>query len=84
MSRGSFTWCGEAVAFRPGDSIAMALIRAGARDLGVDGAGCQLRYFCGIGACQNCLVDIDGATVEACLTPAAEGLTVETLEASRG
>lgn len=84
MSGGSFTWRGAAIAFRPGESIAVALMRAGARDLGVDGAGCRLRYFCGIGACQNCLVDIDGAIVEACLTPAANGLSIETVEASNG
>jgi aerobic-type carbon monoxide dehydrogenase small subunit (CoxS/CutS family) len=33
------------------------------------------RYFCGIGACQTCLVSVNGAApVEACLTPARAGV----------
>ena len=84
MSAGSFTWRGVPIAFRSGESVAAALMRAGQRDLGTDGAGCRLRYFCGIGACQNCLVRVDGTIVEACLTPASAGLSVEAAEAAHG
>lgn len=76
MSTGYFTWRGTSIPFRTGDSIAVALMRAGERSLGTDTTGCRLRYFCGIGACQNCLVSVDGAIVEACLTPADAGLLV--------
>ena len=79
MSGGSFLWRGEPIAFREGESIAMALAKAGVRDLGVGGEGGALRYFCGIGACQSCLVSIDGSIVEACRTPAREGLDVASL-----
>ena len=84
MSGGSFLWQGRAVPFHPGESLAAALMRAGLRDFGSDAAGARLRYFCGIGACQNCLVSIDGAVMESCLTPAREGVAVETVEAADG
>lgn len=84
MSGGSFLWRGVAVPFHPNESVAAALMRAGIRDLGSDGAGVRLRYFCGIGACQNCLVAVDGSVVESCLTPARDGLAVEAVEAAHG
>ncbi len=84
MSGGTFLWKGAAMPFRTGESVATALMRAGVRDLGRDGAGARLRYFCGIGACQNCLVSIGGRVVESCLTPACDGMAVETVEATCG
>ena len=84
MSSGHFLWRGAAVPFHAGDSIAAALMRAGMHDLGRDGAGAKLRYFCGIGACQNCLVSVDGSAVESCLTPAREDMVVDTVEATHG
>ena len=84
MSGGSFLWKGVAVPFREGESVAAALMRAGLRDLGSDCAGAGLRYFCGIGACQNCVVGIGGSVVESCLTPARDGLAVEAVEAIHG
>ncbi|RST87773.1 (2Fe-2S)-binding protein [Aquibium carbonis] len=79
MKRGCFLWRGEPVAFGDGESIAIALTKAGMRDLSTGGDGGGSRYFCGIGACQNCLVVVDGAVVEACLTPASDGLDVAAL-----
>jgi len=77
MKRGCFLWQGEPIVFSEGESIAVALARSGQRDLGgARGEGDGARYFCGIGACQNCLVLIDGTVVEACLTPARDGLDV--------
>ena len=76
MSAPRFTWRGRPVPFAPGDTIAAALLHAGMRDLGRDACGMELRYFCGIGACQNCLVRLDGRVVEACLTPATDGAAV--------
>lgn len=76
MSVSHFTFRGRAVPFRPGKSVAAALLEAGILDFGRDANGAQLRYFCGIGACQSCLVRIDGRVVEACLTPAAAGTAV--------
>lgn len=84
MSGGSFLWHGTPVSFRAGESVAAAMARAGLHDLGSDGAGARLRYFCGIGACQNCLVAIGGSVVESCLMPAREGLVVESVEVAHG
>jgi aerobic-type carbon monoxide dehydrogenase small subunit (CoxS/CutS family) len=80
MNGGRFLWRGEPVAFCEGESIAVALMNAGVRGLGAGGEGSGQRYFCGIGAGQNCLVAIDGVLVEACLTPARDGLDVEAAE----
>jgi ferredoxin len=68
-------WLDKSLAFRPGETIAAALRRAGIDDLGAASGGLRARYFCGIGSCQACLVSVDGAApVEACLTPAAAGM----------
>ncbi|HSX73672.1 MAG TPA: 2Fe-2S iron-sulfur cluster-binding protein, partial [Shinella sp.] len=42
------------------------------------------RYFCGIGACQCCLVRVDGLAKEACLEPAEENIRVTALEDGDG
>ncbi len=68
-------WGQMAVPFHSGETIAVALLRHGVTDLGVSATGPHGRYFCGIGTCQACLVSVDGASpVEACLTPAREGM----------
>ncbi|MCE1236283.1 MAG: (2Fe-2S)-binding protein [Hyphomicrobiales bacterium] len=76
MTGGTFSWNGRDVAFRAGESIGAALAGAGVDALGHDPAGRATRWFCGIGACQNCLVRVGGRLVEACLTPAEDGLVV--------
>lgn len=75
MSHGTFYWMGRSIPFREGDSIAAAFEAAGILSFGRD-----TRYFCGIGACQNCLIRIDGTTREACLIAARNGMRVESLE----
>ncbi|MBN9443513.1 MAG: (2Fe-2S)-binding protein [Bosea sp. (in: a-proteobacteria)] len=68
-------WNGVPIAFEPGETIAAALLRAGIVDLGRPDDGPGGRVFCGIGACQGCVVTVAGAApVEACLTPARDGL----------
>ena len=79
MSGGAMTflWHGSPVPFEAGDSLAVALVRAGILDLGPGPSASRGRYFCGSGACQNCVVRVKGVgRVEACLTPAAPGLEV--------
>ena len=80
MSGATFLWRGEPVPFGPGETIASALAHAGVRSFGRDGAGRALHYFCGIGACQTCLVRVGDRITEACLTPSASGLDVRALE----
>jgi ferredoxin len=70
----TFLWAGDPVVFRGGETYAAALRRAGVDDLGPSTGQLRARYFCGVGACQACLVSVDGASpVEACLTPAKAG-----------
>lgn len=76
----TFLWRDARIAFRPGETIASALARAGLRDLGGSATGGRHAVFCGIGQCQNCLVLIDGRAAESCLTPCATGLVVQPLE----
>lgn len=71
----TFNWLGTRVPFRRGETLAAALRRAGVDDLGSANGGLRARFFCGIGACQGCLVSVNGgAPVEACLTPARAGM----------
>lgn len=82
MSANSFDWMGRNIPFRAGESVAAALDAAGIRTFGPDALGQETRYFCGIGACQCCVVRVDGIVREACITPARAGMRVESLEAS--
>ncbi len=67
----TFFWINDPVPFHLGETVAAALRRAGLDDFGLTTGGLRARYFCGVGACQACLVSVNGASpVEACLTPA--------------
>lgn len=76
MSGQTFLFDGEAIPFTANESVAMALDRAGIRNFGAGQGTSAGRYFCGIGACQACIVSVDGISMEACLTPARTGLRV--------
>ena len=80
MSAPTFIWRGAPVPFRDGETIAVALGHAGVLDLGRAPDGVAMRYFGGVGACQGCLVRVNGRTVEACLAPAVAGLAVTGLD----
>lgn len=70
-------WNDRVVPFRPGETIAAALGRAGILSLGPEDAPVRGRVFCGIGACQACVVSVEGGVpVEACLTPARDGMRI--------
>lgn len=74
----SFTYAGKSISAKPGMSVAAALLTHGViafRQTPVSGAA--RGPFCMMGACYDCLVLIDGVTVQACLTPVHEGLVVE-------
>ena len=68
---------GRPVDMAEGDSLAAGMLAAGIRwfrETPVSGAG--RGPFCLMGACYDCLVEIDGETVQACVTPARAGLAV--------
>lgn len=77
---------GAALTARPGDSVAAALFAAGyfsGRDTLVSGA--PRGPFCMMGACFECLVEIDGEpNRQACMTAAAEGMKVRRMRGARG
>jgi predicted molibdopterin-dependent oxidoreductase YjgC len=77
---------GVDVAAREGDTIAAVLVRAGMTSWRRTRHDDRPRgLFCGMGACQDCLVTVDGVPgVRACLAPVVDGTTIDTSEALRG
>ena len=75
--RSEFLFGGTAIPFLPGETVASALEAARVTNYGPDALGGTYNQFCGVGACQRCLLRVDGVVVEACLTPASDGLQVE-------
>jgi len=75
----SFRFDGMTYVANEGDSIAAALLAAGVRTLRHSPSDDAPRgIYCGIGHCYECRVAVDGrASVRACLTPVADGMTVE-------
>lgn len=82
MTDETFQWMAQEIPFRQGESIAAALEAQDIQTFGPDASGQDTRFFCGIGACQCCLVRVGGCVTEACLTPARGGLCVERLAAN--
>lgn len=74
---GTFFWNGDAISFRPGETVASALDRAGIRSFGMGLNQQERALFCGIGQCQSCLVLLDGGLTEACLLEARAGMRLE-------
>jgi predicted molibdopterin-dependent oxidoreductase YjgC len=73
------TFAGREIPFEPGQSVAAALIAAGVRSWRRTRHGAAPRgLFCGIGACYDCLVTINGEPARrACLVPARDGDVIE-------
>jgi len=65
-----------------GDTVASVLWRAGRTSWRRTRLGDRPRgMFCGIGACHDCLVTVDGVTgVRACLAPVRDGAQVTTAD----
>ena len=84
MTEDTFRLMGRAISFRPGESIAAALQAVGVLTYGSDALGNETRCFCGIGACQCCMVRVDGVVREACITLARPGMSVEPVERQHG
>lgn len=70
----TFTFDGEPVACADGQTIAAALVADGRLVLRRTASGAPRGMFCGIGACFDCLVEVNGrAGVRACLTVPGDG-----------
>jgi D-hydroxyproline dehydrogenase subunit alpha len=71
------TFDGQEIAARPGMSIAAALTAAGITVFRRTRQGAARGLFCGMGVCQDCLVEIDGrANQRACMARIAGPLAV--------
>ncbi len=69
---------GEAVEAHPGESLAVALLRAGVGRFRTSCSGQGRAPLCGMGTCYECQVRIDGRWARACLEPVRAGLEVRT------
>lgn len=68
---------GTPLSVRGGVMLAAALLEAGIVGLRHSPrADAPRGAFCFMGVCQECVVEIDGATAQACLVPAAAGMQV--------
>ena len=73
----SFTFDGQRLDARKGDNLAAALLAAGVRSTRqTPVSGQQRAPFCMMGACYDCIVEINGETVQACMTTVEDGLDV--------
>ena len=78
MSTVTITFAGRTLQARDGQSVAAALTAAGVRSWRTTRRGARPRgLFCGIGACFDCLLTIDGRPAQrACLVPVRDGMIV--------
>ena len=68
---------GRAIRGRPGETVAAALTAAGERELRETAGGGRRGLFCGMGVCQECLIEIDGhPNQRACMTKLGRSLSV--------
>jgi NADPH-dependent 2,4-dienoyl-CoA reductase/sulfur reductase-like enzyme len=64
-----FRFEGREIRGRPGETLAAALTAAGERELRETKAGERRGLFCGMGVCQECLVEVDDrGNQRACMT----------------
>ncbi|RUT32458.1 FAD-dependent oxidoreductase [Arsenicitalea aurantiaca] len=73
-----FTFEGDDLTGLEGETIGAALAASGVLDLRQAGVGDRRGLFCGMGACQDCLVEIDGKGGQrACMTKLAPGMQIK-------
>lgn len=74
-----FTFDDAPIAAFEGETIATALLAAGVQHFCTMPDGAARLPLCNMGTCFDCSVTVDGVHyVRACLTPAAQGIRVET------
>jgi len=74
-----FTFDGQPLTARLGDTIASALYAAGIRSWRRSRQGDERGLLCGIGVCFDCLLSVDGVdNLRACQTLLTDGMRVET------
>jgi len=76
FERIKFEFEGERLTGRRGESLAAALTAAGIRALRFTRDEQSRGMFCGMGVCQECLVEVDGVANRACMTKLERPVTV--------
>ncbi len=81
----AITFEGEAVAAREGDTVAAALLAAGlAATRATPVSGAPRGAFCLMGACFECLVEIDGEpNRQGCMVEVRDGMAVRRMQGAR-
>jgi len=69
---------GRPVPAAVGESLAVALLRAGVTAFRASRSGQDRAPLCAMGTCYECLVQVDGRQVRACLEPVRPGMEVRT------
>jgi D-hydroxyproline dehydrogenase subunit gamma len=75
---------GRATPAYPGESVAAALLASGHRTFRRSRRGEPRGPFCNMGVCFECVVEIDGARVRACMASVVGGMVVSTSEVDAG
>ncbi|GBQ85951.1 FAD-dependent oxidoreductase [Gluconobacter albidus] len=73
----NFTFNDTTVSAKPGQTLTAALMAAGCIPHRTAPDGSERGPFCGIGACQECLLEVDGQmSRRGCMTPVRDGMRV--------
>jgi len=76
-----FYFEGQPICALPSDTIASALIANGVDIFGFTEHNHARGFFCAIGKCSSCLVEVDGIpNVRSCITPVRDGINVRRQE----
>ncbi|MEO1702593.1 MAG: (2Fe-2S)-binding protein [Pseudomonadota bacterium] len=77
----TFFFDGETIVADEGMSVAAALFSHGIKSIRKTPVSRSERGpFCMMGSCYDCLISIDGLTVQACQIPVSEGLLVSRVD----
>lgn len=77
----SFSFDGQSYSAARGENLAAALLAAGVTTTRTTPVSSEGRApFCMMGACYECLVEIDGESVQACMTEVSDGLAVQKID----
>ena len=70
---------GDTIDAYEGESVAAAMLAAGRRAFRhTDRDEAPRSYYCGMGVCHDCLVQVDGvSSMRACMTPVRAGMRVD-------
>ena len=72
------SFAGKTIRGFEGESLAACLTANGVRGFRTTKSGVERGIFCGMGVCSECLVKVEGrSSLNACMTPLAEGMVVE-------